>query len=316
MLVRASSAVDRVPADDLFPSWRGREPFDSRADAVASALSRLHPGLDQAIATAPFDAFERPWSDAAVFRYTQIPEAAEAMLQQLPEALRSPYLCALMLWHMSRFDEVFAASRLHPEFALHYADAFHRILDQIEANPGFADLSSDSVLKDLWLTRLVMVPAFAQIWWPRSGLSGKAVLSGGARAAAYVFFRCAGRRPMLEGHTHDPTAKAYWNEPGWKEALRLAALALPAFPKARGVFGTAWFYDPAVIEVSPRIAFAQELQVGRGAMRIRIGSNDAAVANATATSASRRALYHEGRYLPADYAIIWSRRDLLGAYGA
>jgi hypothetical protein len=111
-------------------------------------------------------------------------------------------------------------------------------------------------------------------------------------------------------------ARAYWNEAGWGEALRIAALALPALPKARGIFGTAWFYDPAILEISPRIAFAQQLQYCRGAWRIRIGSNDAAIANATATSAERRNRHRDGTYLPTDFSLIWSRRRLLDAYGA
>jgi hypothetical protein len=85
-------------------------------------------------------------------------------------------------------------------------------------------------------------------------------------------------------------------------------------PHARGVFGTAWFYDPKVREISPRIAFAQDLQAG--AYRLCIGSNEAAIANATATSAERRNRYKEGVYLPTDYALIWSRRDIIAAYGA
>jgi len=217
---------------------------------------------------------------------------------------------------MERFDEAFAASGLPGEFAFHYADAFHRILDQIDRDPAFADLARDSFLKDLWLARVVMIPAFAQVWWPHSGLPARKVLAAGPKSAGYVFLRCGGRAPFLEGHTHDPVAKAYWNEAGWGEALRLASLALPALPKARGIFGTAWFYDPAIKEISPRIAFAQDLQVGLGAHRMKIGSNEAAIANATATSAERRNRYREGRYLPTDYAVIWSRRDLIAAYGA
>ena len=224
--------------------------------------------------------------------------------------------CALLLWHMERFDEAFAASGLHPEFALHYADVFNRLLDQIGKDPLFAELGKDSFLKDLWLARLVMIPAFAQVWWPHSGLSAKTVLRAGPAASAYVFLRCGGRRPYLEGHTHDPVAKAYWNEAGWREALRLAALALPALPDACGVFGTAWFYDPAIKEISPRIGFAQDLQVGAGAHRFKVGSNEAAIANATLTSAERRNRYRDGLYLPTDYAIIWSRCDLGAAYGA
>ena len=305
-----------VPAEALFPSWRGREPYDERLKAVSEALYAAHPGLAEAVATLPFERFEAAWGPAtSVRKYNEVPAEAAALLAGLPEEVRAPWLCALLLWHIGRFEQAFTASGLHGEFALHYADVFHRLLDQIDKDPAFADLATDSFLKDLWLARVVMIPAFAQVWWPHSGLSAKDVLRGGPAAAAHVFLRCGGRRPFLEGHTHDPVARAYWNEPGWGEALRLAALALPALPHARGVFGTAWFYDPAVKAISPRISFAQDLQVGRGACRVRIGSNEAAIANATATSAERRNRYREGAYLPTDYALIWSRDGIRAAYG-
>jgi hypothetical protein len=305
-----------VPAESLFSSWRGLLPFQDRVAPAVERLREAHPGLAGAIEALPFERFEAAHENLGpVHKYNPLPAEAEALLAALPEPLRAPWLCALLLWHIARFESAFAASGLDPEFALHYGDAFHRIIDQVDADPGFADAASDSFLKDLWLTRLVMIPAFAQVWWPRSGLSARDVLRGGLAASAYVFLRCGGRRPFLEGHTHDPVARAYWNEAGWGEALRLAALALPALPLALGAFGTAWFYDPAILEVSPRISFAQDLQVGRGALRIRIGTNEGALANALATSASRRLLHEQGRYTPADYAIIWSRRDLAAAYG-
>jgi hypothetical protein len=317
MSFEPKSIISTVPAETLFPTWRGRVPYRERAQSVAAALHENHPGLAAAIQAAPFERFEEASRvRSAVSKYNHVPAEATALIEGVAEPLRTPWLCALVLWHIDRFDAVFAASGLHPEFALHYGDAFNRILDQIEKDPQFAELSKDSFLKDLWLTRVVMIPAFAQVWWPHSGLSASAVLRAGLAASAYVFLRCGGRRPYLEGHTHDPVAKAYWNEAGWGEALRLAALALPALPDARGIFGTAWFYDPAVKEISPRISFAQDLQVGRGAHRLKIGSNDAAIANATLTSAERRNRYRDGLYLPTDYAIIWSRRDLRAAYGA
>lgn len=306
-----------VPAEDLFPSWRGREPYREKLNSVTEALHRAHPGLADAIARSTFENFETASrSESAVFKYNDPPAPARALLAALAEEQRAPWLCALMLWHIGRFEQAFASSRLDPEFSLHYVDAFHRILAQIEEDVSFADIGSDSFLKDLWLVRVVMIPAFAQVWWPHSGLSAKAVLGRGPAAASYVFIRCGGRSPFLEGHTHDPVAKAYWNEPGWREALRLAALALPALPQSRGAFGTAWFYDPALKEVTPRLSFAQDLQVGKGACRLRIGSNEAAIANATATSSERRNRYRDGSYLPTDYAIVWSRRDIAAAYGA
>ena len=317
MFMEAISPAPPVPAEELFPSWRGRLPYEERLQSVSESLERAHPGLADAIAALPFAEFEAASrSGASVYKYNQPPAPAALLIAGLPEELRSPWLCALLLWHISRFEQAFAASKLSGEFALHYVDVFHRIFDQVEADTAFADLSKDSFQKDLWLVRIVMIPAFAQVWWPHSGLSAKAVLQAGPAAAAYVFLRCKGRQPFLEGHTHDPVAKAYWNENGWREALRLAALALPALPQARGIFGTAWFYDPAVKQISPRISFAQDLQVGRGAHRIEIGSNEGAIANATATSAERRNRYRDGTYLPTDYTIIWSRRDLIAAYGA
>ena len=309
-------AVAPVPAEALFPSWRGREPYEARLQAASGALTQMHPGLDKAVAALPFEQFEAAHcSRTNLQRYNHVPAEAAALLANVPEELRAAWLSALLIWHMRRFEEVFERTGLHREFRLHYCDAFHRILDQIETLPSFADLGQDSYLKDLWITRVVIIPAFAQLWWPHSGLSAKSVLRAGPAAAAYVFLRCGGRRPLMEGHTHDPMAKAYWNEHGWGEALRLAALALPAMPRLCGVFGTAWFYDPAVKEVSPRLGFAQDLQVGRGAHRFKIGSNEAAIANATATSSERRRRYQEGTYLPTDYAVIWSRRDLTSAYG-
>jgi hypothetical protein len=316
MLMAPLQPADPVPAEGLFPSWRGREPYGERLIAVREALFAAHSGLAEAIAAAPFERFEAACDlGAPVHKYNEVPAEAAALVSNLPENVRAPWLCALVLWHIERFDGVFAASGLHPEFALHYTDTFHRLMDQIEKDMSFADLAKDSFLKDLWLVRVVMIPAFAQVWWPRSGLAARDVLRAGPGAAAYVFLRCGGRRPFMEGHTHDPVARAYWNEPGWGEALRLAALALPALPQVRGAFGTAWFYDPVVKEISPRISFAQDLQVGRGAFRLKVGSNDAAIANATATSAERRNRYQEGKYLPTDYSIIWSRRDLRSAYG-
>ncbi len=317
MTIQPIAILPEVPADTLFPSWRGREPYRNRIQAVSAALHAAHPGLAAAIEAAPFERFEAASRVRAdVSKYNHVPADARSLVEALEEPLRAPWLCALLLWHFERFPEVFEASGLHPEFALHYADAFNRMLDQIDQDPGFADLSNDSFLKDLWLARVVMIPAFAQVWWPHSGLSAKSVLRAGPAAAAYVFLRCGGRRPWLEGHTHDPVARAYWNEPGWREALRLGALALPALPRACGLFGTAWFYDPAIKQISPRISFAQDLQVGVGAHRFKVGSNEAAIANATLTSAERRNRYRDGLYLPTDYAIIWSRRDLGAAYGA
>jgi hypothetical protein len=304
-----------VPAETLFAMWRGRQDFRPRAAEVEAGLHARFPGLAQSVADTPFDrliAAEGP--RAAVFRYNRLSDAALAVVEGIAPDLRAAWLCALCLHHIGGFDAVFAESGLPGEFALHYTDAYLRICDQIDTDPGFADARSDAFLKDLWLTRVVMIPAFAQLWWPHAGIAAGPLLRAGP-GGLRVLLGCGGRAPMLEGHTHDPVAKDYWNEPGWAEALRLAALALPALPRAKGVFGSAWFYDPAILALSPRVAFAQTLQFGRGAWRVKVGSNPDAIANATATSPTRRAAMEQGDYLPTDWMMIWSRENLLRAYG-
>lgn len=317
MLMDTSIPAVPVPAETLFPMWRGREPWRKRLSAVSATLHGANPALAKAIADVPFAqliAAEGPRK--AVFKYNRLSDAALSVIERVPVNLRGAWLCALAIHHMVHFEAAFAASKLPSEISLHYADAFHRILDQIDSDPGFADAKSDSFLKDLWLARVVMIPAFAQLWWPHSGISARPLLKAGPQTVAQVWLGCGGRSPFFEGHTHDPVAKNYWNEPGWGEALRLAALALPAMPHIKGVFGSAWFYDPAILELSPRVAFAQTLQAGHGAWQVKMGSNADAIANSTATSPSRRAAYEAGTYLPTDWLMVWSRANLIKAYGA
>lgn len=303
-------------AKSEFPKWRGDSDWRARARATKARLFAEHAGLPKAIAACPFEQFERISFAALPTSYHRVPDELASFFAGVPAGEHQAYLCSLLLWLMEDFDRRFASSGLHAEFALHYADAFHRIVEQIDTDPSFADLAKDAFMKDLWLARVVMIPAFAQVWWPHSGLGLGDLLRAGPAALIYGFVTCGGRRPFFEGHTHDPMARIkYWNANGWFQALRLIALALPAFPKHKGAFGTAWFYDPAMATVSPNLLFASDLQVGKGAFRLRVGPNEAAHMNATATSASRRKLVAEGKYLPADYSIIWARRSLLAAYG-
>src|SRR5688500_11452039 len=149
---RPSAAGTVFPAEALFPTWRGNLPFAERVKPVADSLHAAHPGLSGVVEVLPFERFEAAWGPAGPScKYTHVPGAAASLLDGIAEDLRSQWLCALLLWHAERFDSAFAATGLHSEFALHYGDTFHRLLDQIDKDPGFADLSSDSFLKDLWL---------------------------------------------------------------------------------------------------------------------------------------------------------------------
>ena len=187
----------------LFPKWRGHLPVRQRLAPAFSRLIADHRGLAATIEATPYPAFEAAHGELPpVHGYRTVPASARAMLASMPERMRAPWLCGLLIDRMTAFDEALVKSGLHSEFDLHYRDSFHRILDQIDRDPGFAAIDRDAFLKDLWLTRCVMIPAYASILWPRSGLSMRAILRGGLPTLYRAIRHCGGRQPMLEGHTH------------------------------------------------------------------------------------------------------------------
>ena len=303
--------------NEVEPSgWRGSLLWRDRARKASEVLTEQVPALAHVIRAQPFSGLDAHFI-AHRGHYAHLPKPSLAQMRGVPDSVRPAYLSSLLLWQMDQFEERFSASGLHPQFAPHYIDSFHRIIDQILTKPEQVEVSKDSFLKDLWITRVVMIPALAQVWWPHSGLSLRQLASGGIDALSYCFLRCGGRRPFLEGHTHDSmVAQGHWTAQGWSETLRLAALALSTLRRHRGVFSVAWYFDPEVARISPRLAFLADLYARSGPHRFRVGTNAATIANATAKSATRRRLYAAGSYLPTDYCVVWGRANLLSAHPA
>ncbi len=301
----------------LFPSWRGEEPFASKLDAVEAALIADHRGLAAVINDVPFALFEAAQTaQPPMIGYSRVLPPLRAIGEAVPDPLRSPWLCALLVWHMRQFAVRFPATGLDPEFVGHFADCYNRIIDQISADPGFATLGADSFMKDLGLARLSIIPAVAQLLYPHGGLSLAPVMRGGPGLWSYVWGRCGGRAPMVEIHTHGPMAAAYFNPQGWEECYRLTALAMRALPTARAMLGVSWFYDPQLGEISPRLDYLRRSPLEQGARLIPIGTFPDTIVNAIATSNSRRDLYEAGQYSPVAHALVWSRKDLMKSYGA
>lgn len=124
------------------------------------------------------------------------------------------------------------------------------------------------------------------------------------------YLRCMGLGVWFRGHTDTAYLKEF-NEEGWdKFYLRIAELLLLR-KNVRGLVGTSWFYDPQLIDISPRLSYLQLRQIERGAylMRHRGTKND--IEWATKTSTTRRRLYQEGKYTPIAHSLIWGRNELL-----
>lgn len=253
---------------------------------------------------------QNPW-----YGYNHVDASLRTKLEKLDGDQRQDFLSLFLLWNIIKFDERFSIKGFADELRFHYCDAFHRLMDRIENGSLESSLSRDSYLKELGLTRLTLIPAIAQVIYPFSGVQASVVAKNGFSAWWYVYARCGGRRPFLEIHTHDPWVPDYFNEKGWEETYRLAAMVLEAMPKVKGMVGSSWFYDPQLDEISPRLSYLRDSPVKGGAKILEVGVDDQSIRLAISKSKSRRELYESGRYSPVVHALVWSRRDLLSSKG-
>lgn len=124
------------------------------------------------------------------------------------------------------------------------------------------------------------------------------------------YIRCRGTGIWLRPHTNTGRLDEF-NETGWDHFYLRVAELLTRREHVRGLALTSWFYDPALLEISPRLAYLQTRPQERGAHLMKHGSSGHAIEFATRTSETRRRLYEEGKYLPTEYSILWGRRELL-----
>lgn len=123
-------------------------------------------------------------------------------------------------------------------------------------------------------------------------------------------FRRQGVSPWLRVHT-EPRWLEDWNEAGWEEVYRQCARLLRSRPQLLGLAATAWFYDPQLAAVSPRLCYCRERLLERGAVMMRVGTSDFDIDSATARSPTRRRLHEAGQYVPVSYTMLWPRERLL-----
>lgn len=174
------------------------------------------------------------------------------------------------------------------------------------------DLAADADRKDLSIALGLSLPCVAQLIEAAGTIDRRAAIAQPFRPGVLrhlLATRCA-EGPYLEIHTHTPMLSGF-TEPGWRRCYQLAAALLRARPRALGVVGGSWFYDPAVARISPRLAYLSDLPLAAGAFRVRIGASAEDRALATATSPSRRALAEAGRYTPEKWQLVWPREALL-----
>lgn len=132
---------------------------------------------------------------------------------------------------------------------------------------------------------------------------------GNLRFIYKTYFK-GGLGPWLRYHV-DERDLTDFNEIGWNKFYSRIAKLLKLNPSIKGIVGTSWFFDPQIIDVSPRLGYLQTTQLLNGAILIRHGSDINTIRNATIKSKIRRELYEKGKYVPISFSIFWFRDDII-----
>ncbi|MGB3711697.1 MAG: hypothetical protein WA985_08415, partial [Erythrobacter sp.] len=98
---------------------------------------------------------------------------------------------------------------------------------------------------------------------------------------------------------------------GFDEFYLQVADLLELHPGSAGLVATSWYHDPALAQISPRLAYLLNGPVEGGAHIVKHKSTAFDVESATAKSKTRRVLYESGEYLPVAYTWVWPREALI-----
>jgi hypothetical protein len=175
------------------------------------------------------------------------------------------------------------------------------------------DYSSDDFSKDMALASGRVWHGGAQFVEPRMGVSRRALLQGGVPTflnGLLTLARLRGHYPLYEIHTAAQCLR-YFSPEGWTACYKQIARAFQNDPEAKGVFGTAWFFDPLLRSISPNLRYLYEFPLAHGATFLKVGNSEGSTASALMKSNTRRRLYEEGKYRPQQYLMLWSRDRLL-----
>lgn len=281
--------------------------------ALVSALVERNTTLSPLLETFEFAAFERLLQESRAAGTYHLTRRAAEFLAAIPAEAREDYVRGYILAQGGSLQRRFVRSGLPIVFLERYRACFARMYEEMAHGLFIADPTNDVCVKDLALATLTLVPCAAVQHLPGAGIGRKLLLGAGPATWAKVA-RAGGRGPWLEQHVHTPTLASTFNARGFEESYALAAELLAADPRLRGIFGTSWFYDPAAIALSPRLAFLREPET-QGGHFFRVGPDAESRALATATSPTRRRAAESGHYRPCRYGLVWPRADVLKHYG-
>lgn len=200
--------------------------------------------------------------------------------------------------------------RATEEIARRRSRSLQRIREQV-AFRATRELSLDIFLKDIAICRGIMFPAGARVIEVSPGFPRRLLLCTGLTQAfrfLQLLMRMGGNGPCYQLHVHLSELEEF-GPSGWHDTLVRLGDMLRLNTGIRGVFGSAWFYDPALSVVSPNLAYLRRIALETGAQEFAWGIDE--TSNAFVRSERRRRMFESGSYVPHVYYVIWPRERLI-----
>lgn len=242
---------------------------------------------------------------------TYVPHYFSQQLQQMDsESANIMQKMVILQSAIDHWDDIFSAC-YDDSIVEQYTKTLSRILTTCQTDVGYSEGVVDVYWKDLAMAQRLMFPAGAQVVESSSGFSLKQGLRGNtidALAFLWLNLRQGGLKGYYQIHTHTPDL-AEFNPQGWNDCYWRIAQMLERNPAIKGIFGGSWFYDPQLLEISPRLAYLQQVPLENGASSFYTGVDHSG--NAIFSSKTRRQLHEQGKYTPKSYLLIWPRTQML-----
>ena len=195
---------------------------------------------------------------------------------------------------------------------LHQGRQIERISEEIAGQQSeWFSVENDLFQKDLGITTFRLYVAGSQLIDPRCGVPRSYLMKGGLAELprrVRTILGLGGFKPYFQIHTHMSMLETF-NEQGWEDCYRGCVELYALYPQVKGMMGGSWFYDPALAEISPRLAYLRDAPVKNGAHLMYVETGGDAMHNSLSSSPTRRKLYEEGRYIPKSYMLIWGKRE-------
>lgn len=186
---------------------------------------------------------------------------------------------------------------------------FEWLATQLTGNEDWLELDNDTFQKEFGVATLRLYVCGAQLVDYRCGVPRSIVFRGGigrVLSNAGYFVRVGGFKPFFQIHTHIHRL-AHFTESGWNECYQCCVDLYSIHPDVLGMYGGSWFYDPRIKEISPRLAYLQEIPLAGGARLFRSGPSEEGSKDALSTSPTRKDLFNKGLYEPCSYVLVWDR---------